>query len=96
MQRDKRLEPVDYPDLQNFSDIYDSDIDFENAEFGNINPDLIDFIVVPNDESHSTPVPDSFVERLLLPNNQFYRMCSQLSDMQHHLFNFFNEISSRI
>ena len=61
---------------------------FKIVEFGNVNPDLIDFTVVPNDESHSAPVPTSNVERPLLPNSQFYGICSQLNDMQRHLLNF--------
>ena len=63
-------------ELQNFRDIDKSDIYFVNVEFGYVNPDLIDFNVIPNHESHSGPVPTSKVERLFLPNNQFYSMCS--------------------
>ena len=37
--------------------------------------------------SNATAV-STIINNLLLPNEQFYEICSQMSDGQQHLFNF--------
>ena len=65
-----------------FPELDNSDSENDNKEFGNINPDLINFDIVPHQESHYVPIPTSIVETLLLLNNQFCEKCSQLNSKQ--------------
>ena len=90
LAKHEQFEPMDYDDLQNFGESNASDSEVDNEEFASINPEFVDFNIESNSESSSVPqFSTSIVERTLLPNYQFYEMCSQLNDKQRKLFIFF-------
>ena len=41
-----------------------------------------------SDIVNNVPVVSTVIDNLLLPNEQFYEICSQLNEGQEHLFNF--------
>ena len=86
----KKHEPylgIDYEELQNFI-IIESDDEEDAAKFSMINPDLLDLDLEDSDDVSNTPVVSAIIDNLLLPNEQFFELCSQLNDGQQHLFNF--------
>ena len=78
---------IDYEELQNIN-IVDSDEEEDNAEFSMINPDLLDLDLEDGDGASNAPVASTTIDNLLLPNDHFYQICSQLNEGQHNLFNF--------
>ena len=65
----------------------ESDEEEDNNDFSMINPNLIDFDI--DDGNHANvPIASTSIDNILLPNEQYYQMCSQLNEGQQHLFNF--------
>ena len=86
----KKHEPyldIDYEELQNFNFVQ-SDEEENNAEFSIINPNLLDLDLEDSDNVSNAPVLSITIDNLLLPNETFYGICSQLKEGQRHLFNF--------
>ena len=53
------------------------------------NQDLIDFDVVSSTHMGcKTGIPRTTVNKIWLPNDQYFEMCYQLNEEQQHLFNF--------
>ena len=52
-----------------------------------INPNLLDLDMEDSNGVSDVPVA-STIDNLLLPNEQYYEICSQLNEGQQHLFNF--------
>ena len=65
----------------------ESDEEEDNNDFSMINPDLIDFDIVDSNSANG-PIAPTTIDNILLPNEQYYQMCSQLNEGQQHLFNF--------
>ena len=86
----KKHEPcldIDYEELQNFNFV-ESDKVEDNAEFSMINPNLLDLDLEDSDSVNNASVVLTITDNLLLPNERFYKICSQLNEGQQHLFNF--------
>ena len=73
--------------MQNFNFVQ-SDKEEDNAEFSMINPNLLDLDLEDSDNVSIAPVVSTIIDNMLLPNGQFYEICSQLNEGQLHLFNF--------
>ena len=85
----KKHEPyldIDYQELQNFNFVQ-SDKEEDNAEFSMINPNLLDLDLGDSDSVNNATAVSTIINNLLLPNEQFYEICSQLNEGQHHLLN---------
>ena len=78
---------VSYEELQNFNFVQSDEAEC-NAEFSTINPNLLDLDLEDSDIVSNAPVVSTIIDNLLLPNEQFYEICSQLNEGQQHLFNF--------
>ena len=78
---------IDYEELQNFNFVQ-SDGEGDTAKFSMINPNLLDLDLEDSDSVSNAPVVSTITENLLLPNEKFYEICSQLNEGQQHLFNF--------
>ena len=75
----KKHEPyldIDYEELQNFNFVQ-SDEEEDNAEFSMINPNLLDIDLEDSDDLSNATAVSTIIENLLLPNEQFYEICSQ-------------------
>ena len=86
----KKHEPyldINYEELQNFNFVQ-SDEEEDNAEFSMINPNLLDLDLEDSDNVINATAVSTIIDNLLLPNEQFYEICSQLNEGQHHMFNF--------
>ena len=86
----KKHEPyldINYEELQNFNFVQ-SDEEEDNAEFSMINPNLLDLDLEDSDNVINATAVPTIIDNLLLPNEQFYEICSQLNEGQQHLFNF--------
>ena len=86
----KKYEPYfdkDYEELQNFNFFQTDEEEEDNAEFSVINPNLLDLDLEDRDNVSNAPVVSTIIDNLLLPNEQFYQICSQLNKRQQHLFN---------
>ena len=86
----KKHEPyldIDYEELQNFNFVQ-SDEEEDNAEFSMINPNLLDLELEDSDIVNNAPVKSKIIDNVLLPNEKFYEICSQLNEAQQHLFSF--------
>ena len=77
----------DYEEFQNFNFVQ-SDEEQDNAEFSIINPNLLDLDLEDSDNVINATAVSTIIDNLLLPNEQFYEICSQLNEGQQHLFNF--------
>ena len=77
---------IDYEELQNLNFIQ-SDEEEDNAEFSIINPNMDDLDSEEIDSVSNAPVVSTVIDNLLLPNEQFYEIYSQLNEGQQHLFN---------
>ena len=79
---------IDEDDLLPVYENSDAESEENDADFGMLNPDLLDLDM---DEGHdgntSAPVASTAVQIQTLPPEQFYHMCSQLNELQQHLFN---------
>ena len=73
--------------LLNFNFVQ-SDEGEDNAEFSMINPNLLDQDLEDSDNVINATAGSRIIDNLLLPNEQFYEICSQLNEGQQHLFNF--------
>ena len=65
-----------------------SDEEEDNAEFSMINPNLLNLYLEDSDNVINATAVSTIIDNLLLPNEQFYEICSQLNEGQQHLFNF--------
>ena len=77
---------IDYEELQNFNFVQ-SDEENYKVEFSTINPNFLDLDLEDSDSKSNAPAV-SIIEKLLLPNEQYNEICSQLNEGQQHLFNF--------
>ena len=69
-------------------DIVESEEEEDNDEYSIINPSLLDLDMDDSNDVSTAPVAPTSINDLLLPNEQFYEICSQLNEGQQHLFNF--------
>ena len=53
-----------------------------------INPNLLDLDLEDSDSVSNATAVSTLIDKLLLPNEQYYKICSQLNEAQQHLFNF--------
>ena len=53
-----------------------------------INPNVLDLDLEDSDNVINATAVSTIIDKLLLPNEQFYEICSQLNERQQHLFNF--------
>ena len=83
---------IDHEELQNVNFVQ-SDDEEDNAEFSVINPNLPDLYLEESDIVNNTIVVSTIIDNFLLPNEQFYEICSQLNEDQQHLFNFIMQYS---
>ena len=88
----KRHEPyvdIDYEEIYN-RDLQESDNEDEEQDpnFSMFDPNLIDYDEDVTNSTTSGPIAPTTVNDLLLPNEIYYEMCSQLNEMQRNLFNF--------
>ena len=86
----KKHEPyldINYEELQNFNFVQ-SDEEEDNAEFSMINPNLLDLDLEDSDNVINATAVSTIIDNLLLPNEQFYEICSQLNEGHQYLFNF--------
>ena len=60
----------------------------ENAEFTMINPNLLDPDLEDSDSVSNTTAVSTIIDNLSLPNEEFYKICSKLNEVQQYLFNF--------
>ena len=51
-----------------------------------INPNLLDLDLEDSDNVINATAVSTIIDNLLLPNEQFYEICSQLNEGQQHLF----------
>ena len=51
-----------------------------------INPNLLDLDLEDSDNVINATAGSRIIDNLLLPNEQFYEICSQLNEGQQHLF----------
>ena len=72
--------------MQNFNFI-ESDMK-DTAEFSMINPNLLDLDLEKSDSVSDEAVVLTIIDSLLLPNEQFFEICSQLNEGQQHQFSF--------
>ena len=78
---------INYEELQNVNFVQ-SDEEEDNAEFSMINSYLLDLDLEDSDNVINATDVSTIIDNLLLPNEQFYEICSQLNEGQQHLFNF--------
>ena len=78
---------IDYEELQNFNFVQ-SDEEEDNAEFLMIYPNLLDLDLKDSDSVINAAAVSTIINSLLLPNEQFREICSQLNEGHQHLFNF--------
>ena len=78
---------IDYEELHNL-DMVESDEEEDNDDFSIINPSLLDLDLEDSNDMGNAPVAPTSINNLLLPNEQFYEVCSQLNEGQQHLFSF--------
>ena len=86
----KKREPyldINYQELQNFNFVQSVEEE-DNTEFSMINPNLFDLDLEDSNNLINATAVSTIVNNLLLPNGQFYEICSQLNEGQQHLFNF--------
>ena len=90
----KKREPyldIDYEELQDFNFvelIFQSDEEEDNAEFSMLHPNLLHLDLEDSDSMNNASVVYARIDNLLLPNEQFYKTCSQLSEVLQHFFSF--------
>ena len=72
--------------MRNFNFVQ-SDEENYKVEFSTINPNFLDLDLEDSDSMSNAPAV-SVIEKLLLPNEQYNEICSQLNEGQQHLFNF--------
>ena len=77
---------IDYEELHSY-DLSDSEEEDDNVEFSMINPDLIDFDI-DHSSDINVPIGNTRIDNMLLPNDQFYEICSKLNIGQLYIFNF--------
>ena len=58
------------------------------TRFQTQNPNSLDLDLEDGDNVINATAVSTIINNLLLPNEQFYEICSQLNEGQHHLFNF--------
>lgn len=59
-----------------------------------INPHLLDLDLEDSDGASEAPTAPTITDNLLVPNEQFYELCSRLNEGQQYLFNFCNFVCS--
>ena len=65
--------------MQSFNFVQ-SDEEENNVEFSMINPKLLDLYLEDSDHVSNAPVVSTVIDNFLLPNEQFYQICSQLNE----------------
>ena len=75
---------IDYEKLQNFNFVQSDEE--ANGEFSMINPNFPDLDLVDSDSVSNATVVSTITVNLLLPNEQFYEIFSQLNEGQQHIF----------
>ena len=78
---------IDDEELQNFNFVL-PDEEEDNAKFSMINLNLLDLNLEDSDSVSNKPVVSTIIDNLVLPNETFYEIFSQLNKGQQHLFNF--------
>ena len=78
---------IDDEELQNFNFVL-PDEEEDNAKFSMINLNLLDLDLEDSDSVSNKPVVSTIIDNLVLPNEAFYEIFSQLNKGQQHLFNF--------
>ena len=58
------------------------------TRFQTQNPNSLDLDLEDGDNVINATAVSTIIDNLLLPNEQFYEICSQLNEGQHHMFNF--------
>ena len=53
-----------------------------------INPNFLDLDLEDSDIVNNAPVVSTIIDNVLLPNENFYEICSQWNEGQQHLLNF--------
>ena len=74
----KKHEPyldIDYEELENFNFV-PSDKEEDNANFSVINPNLLHLDLEDSDSVSNVTAVSTITDNLLLPNEQFYGICS--------------------
>ena len=74
----KKHEPyldIDYEELENFNFV-PSDKEEDNADFSVINPNLLHLDLEDSDSVSNANAVSTITDNLLLPNEQFYGICS--------------------
>ena len=74
----KKHEPyldIDYEELENFNFV-PSDKEEDNADFSVINPNLLHLDLEDSDSVSNATAVSTISDNLLLPNEQFYGICS--------------------
>ena len=84
IKKHKPYVDLDYEELQNLNYVQ---LD-EEQDFSMINPDLLDLDLEDSDSMSNATTVSAIIDNLLLPNEQFYEICSQLNEGQQCLFNF--------
>ena len=85
----KKHEPyldIDYEELQNFN--FAQSEEEGNAEFSMINPNFLDLDLEDSDSVSNVPVVSTIIDNFLIPNKNFYEICSQMNEGQQHMFSF--------
>ena len=77
---------IDYYEVRNFN-IIESGDEEDAREFSMKNPDFLEWHLEDSDGVSSAPVASVTID-LILPNDQFYALCSQLNEDQQHLLSF--------
>ena len=78
---------IDDEELQNFNFVL-PDEEEDDAKFSMINLNLLDLNLEDSDSVSNKPVVSTIIDNLVLPNEAFYEIFSQLNKGQQHLFNF--------
>ena len=78
MEKHDRIQSTGFDELKIYPKLDNSYNENNNEKFCGVDPDLIGFNIMLSQELYWVAVPTSNVECSLLPNNQFYKICSQL------------------
>ena len=86
----KKHEPyfdIDYEEMWNINFVQ-LDEEEVTAEVSKINLNLLDLVLEDSDSVSNGAIVSTIFGNLLVPNEQFLEICSQLNEGQQHLFNF--------
>ena len=77
-----------YMSWRNENELKQDNDEEDNAEFSLINSILPDLDLEDSNSVSNVPDVSTIIYNLLLPNEKFYEICSQLNEGQQHLLNF--------